>query len=82
MLDAVAHRLVGEHIQFLLHLALDIDRAEFAEDVGEAGAPHLAGDDLGGEAEVVQQVRQLPRGLGVEPFLLHDEAFNRDDGRR
>ena len=82
VLDAVPHSLVGEHVELLLYLALDVDRAEFAEDIGEPGAPHLARDDLGGEAQIIQQVRQLPRGFGVQPLLLHDEPLNRDDRRR
>src|SRR5438034_3804011 len=39
VLDGVPDGLVGEYVQFLLHLALDVDRADFAEDVGEPGAP-------------------------------------------
>src|SRR5438128_1887560 len=79
VLDAVAHGLVGEEIELLLQVAGDVHRARRAEDVGEPGAAHVAGDDLRGEAEVVQQVRQLPRRLRVEPLLLHDETLNRDD---
>src|SRR5207244_12121510 len=70
---------LGEHVELLLHLALDVDRAEFAEDIGEPGAPYLTGDDLGGEAQIVEQVRQLARGLRVEPLLLHDEPLNRSE---
>src|SRR5881392_1209805 len=47
--------------------------------MSQAGAPHVSRDDLGRETQVVQQVRQLPGRLGVQPLLLHDEALNRDD---
>ena len=82
MLDAVPHRVVRENVEFLLHFALHVDRTEFTEDVGEAGAAHLARDDLRRETEIVEEVRQLPGGFGVQPLLLHDVALNRDDGRR
>src|SRR5438445_781469 len=79
VLHAVAHGLVREEIELLLQVARDVDRTGGPEDIREPGAAHVARDDLGGETQVVQQVRQLPRGLRVEPLLLHDEALNRDD---
>ena len=81
VLDRVAHRLVGEHVELLLQIAGHVEGAAAAEDVGQTRPAHLARDDLRREAQVVEQVGELARSLRVEPFLLHDEALNRHDGR-
>jgi hypothetical protein len=82
VLDAVTYRLVREYVQLLLLLALDVDLAELAEDVGQARPAHLARNDFRGETEIVEQIGQLTRGLRVQALLLHDVALNCDDGRR
>ena len=48
----------------------------------EAGPAHVARNDLGGETDIVQQVRQLARGFRELALLLDDESLNRDDGIR
>ena len=52
-----------------------------AQDVDQAGAPDRGRDDLGRERDVVQQIGQLPRGLGVAVFLVEDEPLDGRDRR-
>jgi hypothetical protein len=75
-------RLVGEDVELLLHLPLNVLVVGRAENVDEAGAANLARDHLRREREVVQDSRQLPGGLRVLPLLLDDEALDRDDRGR
>jgi len=42
VLDAVTHRLVREHIELLLQLALDVESLELTQDIGEAQRAALA----------------------------------------
>ena len=78
-MHALPHRLVREQVELLLQVSRNVHGSRRAEDVRQSGAAHVARDDFRGQAQVIEQVRQLTRRLGVEPLLLHDEPFNRDD---
>ena len=52
-----------------------------AQDVDQARPPDRRGDDLGREGDVVEQIGQLPRGLGVAVFLVEDEPLDGGDRR-
>ena len=81
VLQAVLDRLVGEHVELLLLLALHVLGALLAQDVDQAGPPDGRGDDLGRQGDVVEQIGQLPRGLGVAVLLVEDEALDGRDRR-
>ena len=49
--------------------------------VKESGPRRLAGDDLAGQGQVVEDVSQNARGLGVDGLFIEDVAFDGDDGR-
>ena len=73
---------VGEAVQLHHRLALDIGVVRAAEDFGQPGPRGLAGDDLAGQGDVVEQVGQRAGGLGVEALLLENMPLNGADGRR
>ena len=81
VLQAVLDGLVGEDIELLLLLALHVQDAGGAKDVDQAGAADCGGDDLGRERDVVEQIGQLPRRLGVAVLLIENEALDGGDGR-
>ena len=70
---------VGELVQFLYLLALDIGRAGAAQDLGQPGPVGLAGDDLAGQGDVIQQGCQRTGCRGKGALLLQDVPFDRDD---
>jgi hypothetical protein len=74
--------LVGQHIELLLHLALHVHVARRAEDVDQSRHCALVGDHLAGQRHVVQDARQLARGVRESSLLLDDESLDGDDGRR
>ena len=55
--------LVGQEVELLLDLALDVDVARVAEEVDEPGLADVAVDDLGGDGEVAEE----PGELAFEP---------------
>ena len=65
VVEALLDGLVGEHVELLLLLALDVPAPARAEDVDQPGAADRRRDDLGGQRDVVEQVGQLARRLGV-----------------
>ncbi len=71
---------VGEAVELHDRLALDVDVLRAAQDLGQAGPRRLAGDDLAGQGEIVEEVGQGARGLGMEGLLLEDVALDGDDG--
>ena len=81
VLETVLDGLVGEHVELLLLFALDVAAALRAQDVDQAGAADRGRDDLGGERDVVQQIRQLARRLGVSIFLVENEPLDGRDRR-
>src|SRR5205814_2378161 len=76
----VIHRLdddlVGENVELLLRLALNVLEIRGTQDVGQAGTAHLVGDHLGGKRQVVKHAGELTRGFGMELLLLDDEALD------
>ena len=81
VVEAVLDGLVGDDVELLLLLALDVPVAGRAQDVDQAGAPDRRRDDLGGERDVVEQVGELARRLGIAVLLVEDEALDGGDGR-
>ena len=79
VVQRVLHGLVGEDVELLLLLALHVVAPGAAEDVDQAGAPDAGRDDLGGERDVVEQVGELPGGLGVLVLLVEDEPLDGGD---
>ena len=79
VLQAILQRLVGENVQLLLLLTLDVLNAGRAQNVHQAGTADRRGDDLGRQADVVQEVLQLARCLRVAVFLVEDEALDGGD---
>ena len=82
MVHRLDDRLVGEDVELLLLLALDVVRIRGAEDVDQTGPADLVGDHLRGERDVVEDAGQLAGGLRVQPLLLDDVPVDRDDRRR
>jgi hypothetical protein len=81
--SAVVHRLdddlVGENVELLLRLALDVLVFRCAEDVGEARAAHLVRDHFRRERQVVENARELTRGFRMIALLFDDEPLDGDD---
>ena len=73
---------VGEAVELHDRLALDVDVRRAAQDLGQAGPGRLAGDDLPGQGQVVEDVGQGARGLGVDGLLVEDVPLDGDDGGR
>ena len=51
------------------------------EDVDQSRATDGRGDDLGGERDVVEQIRELTRRFGEAILLIENEALDGRDGR-
>ena len=64
--------VVGDDVELLLRLAVDVGAAVVAEHVFDAGVAHLGGDRLGGERERRQDPGQVARGRRVARFLVED----------
>ena len=79
--QAILDRLVRQHVQLLLLLALHVLGALLPQDVDQPGSPDRRGDDLGRQRDVVQQIGQLPGGLGVLVFLIENEPLDGRDRR-
>ncbi len=80
MVERFDHDVVGENVEFLLGLAVDVGVIRCTEDVSQAGAPHLVGDHFGRERQIVEDAGELAGRLwGVTLLLLDDEALDRDD---
>ncbi len=78
LLHAPLDRLVGELVELLHVLTLDIGPARLAEDVGQAGHVHLGADDLAGHHQVVEQTGEFTGGARVEHLIVHDLAADGD----
>jgi len=74
--------VIGEHVQFLLDLALDIFVFGGADYVRQTGHADLVGDHLRRKRYVIKQPGQLAGRLGVQMFLLDDVPLDCYDGRR
>jgi hypothetical protein len=74
-------RLVGEAVELLHLLAVDVLAAGVAEDVHQAGTHDLAVDQLGRQLDVVQQVGELTGGAGMQALLLEHELRKRHGAR-
>ena len=62
----------------LLHLfALHVLLTGAAQDLGQAGARGFAGNDLGRQRHIVEQVGEAARGVGMLGLLVEDEALDR-----
>ena len=81
VLQTVLDRLVRQHVQLLLLLALHVLGTLLAEDVDKTRPPNGRGDDLGRERDVVEEIGQLPRRLGVAVFLIENEPLDGGDRR-
>jgi hypothetical protein len=62
--------LVGDDIELLHRLALDIRFARHANDAGQTRAPHLRRDNLRGQGNAREQPRELSACLRVVAALL------------
>ena len=82
MIECLDDDFVGNHVELLLHLPLDVHVAGRAENVRESGTSHFVRDHLAGERHVIEDTGQFAGGLGEHAFLLDDETFDRDDGGR
>ncbi len=72
-------RPVGQSVQLHDLFTLDVRVAGASQDLGEAGAGCIAGDDLAGQRQVVEETGQCPLGFGVAALLFQDVAFNGRD---
>ena len=83
-LPAAAQRadelLVGQEVELLLDLALDVDVAGVAEQVHEPGLPHVAVDDLGRDGDVAEEPGELALRAGALGLALDDELLQRLEG--
>ncbi len=73
LLDAADQHVVGEDVELLDLLALHVRVAGEAEDAREPGAADLAGDDLRGQRELMEEAGEVPRRAGGAP--LHREQM-------
>ena len=62
--EAVEHGFVGIDVELLLHLALDVDLAVRARDIGQAGAADLGLDQLGGQGDARLDEENSPLAPG------------------
>ena len=67
--ERVAEHVVGVHVEFLLDLSLDVRRAVFAKDVGQARAADPRRNHLRGQGDARQEPREFARRAG-EPLLV------------
>src|SRR6185369_7474172 len=70
--------LVGEDVELLLLLAVDVGGRGVAGVAGERRAAELARDDLPAERDPVQELGELSRGFGMRPLALQ-EVFGEGD---
>ena len=64
--------VVGDDVELLLRLAVDVGAAVVAEHVFDPGVAHLGGDRLGGERDRREDPRQVARGGGIAGFFVED----------
>ena len=72
--EGLEEDVVGEGVELLLLLALDVRLPRRAEDLGEAGAGEDAGDPLARERELGEEGRELAGRLRVAPLGLEEVA--------
>jgi len=72
--QAVLDHVVGEDVELLLTLAVDVLRAEIAENIDQPGPANLGLNDLGGQGDAGEQPTELP-GRGRMPGLLFDQVL-------
>src|ERR1051325_12033111 len=82
MVEGLDDDVVGEDVELLLDFPLNVLRLGRPDDVRQAGAPDLRGDHFRREREIVQNARELTRGVWVKALLLDDESLDRDDRGR
>ena len=75
----VHQHLVGIDVELLLHLALHVDVAGRAQDVGEARAADLGLDHLGGQRDAGEQPGKLARHAGKPPLLAQNVLLHGND---
>ena len=62
--DRAHDRAVGEVIELLNLLALDVGRPGSSEDAGQPGFADAAAYDFGGQADLLEEPREVARGFG------------------
>ena len=70
--------LVGEHVELLLLLVLDVDLAGLAEQVHEPGLADVSLDHLRSDGHIAQQTRELALRPGRLRLALDDELLQGD----
>ena len=79
VVERLEDHVVRPGIELLDVLAVHVPLIGAAQDVDEAGHVHLAGDHLGGEGQVVEDVAECTRRALVAALLGDDVAFDGDD---
>jgi hypothetical protein len=62
--------LIGKDIQLLHRFALDIDGPRTAQDIDQAGASNLRGDDFRRQSDTREQPGKIAAGVRMNPLLL------------
>ena len=68
---------MGQQIELLLELPLDVDLAGSAEEVEQPGPANVAVDDFGSDAKIAHQPGERPRRVPEAILLFDDELFER-----
>ncbi len=79
--EAAHQRAVGDLVQLLHFLALDIHFARGAHDVRQAAARNLRGDDFAGEGDAGEQPAKLRGRVRIAPFAFQKMTFDCFDHR-
>ena len=78
VVEGLEQDLVGDDVELLLLLALDVGRAGRAVRLARSPRPRARRDALGGDAEAHEQQRQLAGRARRRPLLLENEPVERD----
>ena len=70
---------IGELVQLLHLLPLDVGAAGASQDLGQPGPVGLAGNDLPGQRDVIQQIGQRPGRLREGALFFQNVSLDRDD---
>ena len=73
----VDEEIIGDIIELLHFLALDVGRPRHAVEIRQTGLSDGGGDGLDGREHGVEQLGQLSRGVGESTLLLDDVTRQR-----